>query len=72
MFRAPLPFYITSFRIAAFRETAEKPVSSINDVMAELLPPIAVTSAEPSPWIEGDEYRRRHGHGIPICDAQGA
>jgi hypothetical protein len=52
MFGAPLPFYITSFRIAGFLETAEKLVSSIRDVMAELLPPIAMTSADPAPWSE--------------------
>jgi hypothetical protein len=70
MFGAPLPFYISSFRIAGIRETAEKLVSSIMDVMAELLPPIAKTSADPAPWIEA----RNIGvvGGLPICDAQGA
>jgi hypothetical protein len=52
IFGAPLPFYITSFRIACFRETAEKLVSSIKEVMAKLLPPIAMTSADPASWIE--------------------
>jgi hypothetical protein len=52
MFGTPLPFNITSFRIAGFRETAEKLVSSIKDVMAKLLPPIAMTSANPASWTE--------------------
>jgi hypothetical protein len=52
MLGAPLPFNITSFRIAGFRETAEKLVSSIKDVMAKLIPPIAITSAYPSSWIK--------------------
>jgi hypothetical protein len=52
MFGAPLPFYITSCRITGFRIKAEKLVSSITDVMAELLPPIAMKSADPAPWSE--------------------
>jgi hypothetical protein len=43
MFGAPLPFHITSFRITGSRDTAEKLVSSIKDVIAKLLPPIAMT-----------------------------
>jgi hypothetical protein len=73
MFGAPLPFHITSFRISSFRETAEKLVSSIYDVMAKLLPPTAMTSADvgrPCLVDRGQKYRRRHG--LPICDAQGA
>jgi hypothetical protein len=52
MFGAPFSFFITSFRIAGFRKAAKKLVSSIKDVMAKLLPPIAMTSADPASWIE--------------------
>jgi hypothetical protein len=44
--------YITSLRIAGIRETTEKLVSSIKDVMFKLLPPIKMTSADPASWIE--------------------
>jgi hypothetical protein len=47
-FSAPLPFYVTSFKIAGFRETAEKLVSSNKDVMAKLLSPLAMMSADPA------------------------
>jgi hypothetical protein len=50
MFGAQLPFCTTSFRIAGFRETAENLVSSIKDVIVELLPPIAMNSAVPASW----------------------
>jgi hypothetical protein len=67
MFGALLPFYKTSFREAGFRETAEKLVSSSNDVMAELLPPIAMTSADPAPWSEAKNIGDVMDS--PICDA---
>jgi hypothetical protein len=52
MFGAPLPFHITSCSIAGFHKEAEKLVSSIKDVTAELLPPIAIKSADPAPRSE--------------------
>jgi hypothetical protein len=52
MFGAPLPFYITSFIIAGFRETTEKLVSSVKDVMAKFHPPMAKKSTGSASWTE--------------------